>query len=59
VIPDTSRNDDTATTADAVQVNRGGIRTVDVSVTNYTTLFTDSTALIVAPSYLHAPLDVV
>jgi hypothetical protein len=42
-MPNTSRNDDTATTADAVQINRGGIRTADVSVTNYTTLFADST----------------
>lgn len=47
MILDISRNDDTATTADAGQINRGGIRTADVSVTNYTTLFTDSTTLIV------------
>jgi len=52
VIPDTSRNDDTATTADAGTINHGGVRTADVSVTNYTTL-------IVSPSHLHAPLDVV
>lgn len=50
VMSGTSWNDDVIATADADEVNRGGIRTADVSVTNYTTLFTDSRTLFVAPN---------
>jgi len=42
-MPGTSRSDGIVTTADAGAINRGGIRTADVSVTNYTILFTDHT----------------
>src|SRR5664280_2315452 len=62
-MPDTSRNDDIATTADAVRINRRGIRTADVSVINYTTLFRYYTTLFryytthfqITQLYLHSP----